>query len=161
MPLAQLNIAEALYPMSDPRMDGFTGRIELINQLAERSPGFVWRLQDDSDNDGALELRLPGSNDILVNMSVWADVESLYNFGYKTAHAKLIRQREDWFEIPSKPIIVLWWVEDGHIPTLEEARENLELLRTQGPSPKAFNFDIPFNAIGEPITPTYPKKDCA
>ncbi|MDJ0920832.1 MAG: DUF3291 domain-containing protein [Henriciella sp.] len=161
MQLAQLNVAEALYPMDDPRMDGFTGPIEVINALAERSPGFVWRLEDDSERDGALDLRLPGETDVLVNMSVWDDVDSLYHFVYKTAHAKLIRQREDWFVPMTQAILVLWWVPDGHIPDLHEANERLQHFRANGPTPHAFSFNLPFDEAGQPMTPNFPKKDCA
>ena len=45
--LAQMNIARMLYPLDDPKMEGFTSQLETINALAERSPGFVWRLKDD------------------------------------------------------------------------------------------------------------------
>ena len=161
MHLAQLNIGELLYPAEDPRMEGFTGRIETINALADRSPGFVWRMVDDSDLDGALDLRMPGSADMLLNMSVWESLEALYHFVYKTAHAKLIRDRKEWFVPLNQQIMVLWWIEEGHIPTPQEAAEKLEMLERVGPSPSAFTFDIPFDAEGVPITPELPKKDCA
>ncbi|MEL7545393.1 MAG: DUF3291 domain-containing protein [Pseudomonadota bacterium] len=161
MHLAQLNIGELLYPADDPRMEGFTGRIETINALADRSPGFVWRMVDGSELDGALDLRMPGSKDMLLNMSVWDSLESLYHFVYKTAHAKLIRDRADWFVPLNQQIMVLWWIEEGHIPSPEEAAAKLEMLERMGPSPSAFSFDIPFDETGVPITPELPKKDCA
>ena len=34
--------------------------------------------------------------------------------------------------------LVLWWVPEGHRPTLYEARERLVHLRVKGPSPFAF-----------------------
>ena len=36
--------------------------------------------------------------------------------------------------------MVLWWVEEGHIPSVEEAVEKLEHLRVHGPSLDAFTF---------------------
>lgn len=162
MQLAQLNIAEAQYDTDDPRMDGFTGRIDAINALADRSVGFVWRLVDDSDTDGALDLRLPGASDrTLVNMSVWENIESLFQFTYKTAHAKMISSREEWFPSLTARHMVLWWIEDGHVPTLDEAAEKLGLIRDTGPSPDAFDFNLPFDEKGRPISPKFPKKDCA
>lgn len=161
MPLAQLNVGITRYPVDDPRMIGFTGRIEAINAIADRSEGFVWRLVDDSDKDGALDLRLPGAEDILVNMSVWRDIDSLFHYVYKTAHAKVMRDREDWFEPLTDHYLVLWYVPEDHVPSLRDARERLDLLKAIGPSPKAFTFDIPFSEIGEPINPKFPKKDCA
>jgi hypothetical protein len=41
---------------------------------------------------------------------------------------------------------VLWWVPEGHIPSLEEARERLEHYRTNGASAHAFWFGKLFPA---------------
>ena len=43
--IAQVNIARMKAPLEDPVMAGFVARLEEINALADRSPGFVWRLQ--------------------------------------------------------------------------------------------------------------------
>lgn len=162
MNLAQLNIAESVYPMTDARMLPFTGRIDAINALADRAPGFVWRLtDDDEDTDGALSLRLPGDANTLVNMSVWESIDALFGFVYKTAHAKVMTNNRDNFVPIKASHFVLWWVEEGHIPTLSEAKEQLDYLRAHGPSPKAFTFKTPFSASGAPIITQFPKKDCA
>lgn len=140
----------------------FTGRIDAINTLADRAPGFIWRLtDDDGDVDGALNLRLPGDENTLVNMSVWDSTESLFSFVYKTAHAKVMTNNRDNFTPFTSNHLVLWWVEEGHIPNLVEAKEKLDHLRAHGPSPAAFTFKIPFSETGHPITPKFPKKDCA
>jgi len=160
--LAQLNIAEAKYGTDDARMEGFTGRVDIINAMADRSAGFIWRLTDDDETDGALSLRMEGQNDYtLVNMSVWADIESLFHFIYKTAHAKVMQGKDDWFNPLSKNYMVLWWVEDGHIPSMDEAKEKLDTIRAHGPSPLAFDFQTPFSENGTPIKTKFPKKDCA
>ena len=36
---------------------------------------------------------------------------------------------------------VMWWVEDGHRPTLEEALGRLEMLKANGNSKDAFGWD--------------------
>jgi len=162
MQLAQLNIAEALYGTDDARMAGFTGRIDAINAMADRSPGFIWRLVDDDETDGALSLRMEGEGDYtLVNMSVWADIESLFGFVYKTAHAKVMSGKEDWFKPMSRNYIVLWWVDDGHIPSMDEAKKKLDMIRAKGPCPAAFDFQTPFSENGAPVKTNFPKKDCA
>lgn len=162
MHLAQLNIGVGTAPMEDPSMIGFTGNIDRINALADRFDGFVWRLTDEtSETDGALDLRLPGDANMLVNMSVWESVESLYRFVYQTAHAKIMKDREQWFVPMTEQYMVLWWVEDGHIPTLDEAKEKLDRLRSQGPTPNAFSFTVPFDENGNPMTPPMGRKDCA
>ncbi len=148
--------------MDDPRMQGFVGRIDIINALADRSDGFIWRLVDaDEAIDGALDLRLPGSESTLVNMSVWRDIQSLFHFIYKTAHAKVMVDRDDYFIPLTERFIVLWWVQDGHIPSLDEAKTKLDAIRAHGPTPEAFDFQTPFSATGKPIKTNFPKKDCA
>ena len=93
--LAQLNIAKMRMPMESPGMAGFTSNLDRINALAESSPGFVWRLKDDSGNASALR---PFGDDLLVNLSVWKDVESLQKFVFKTAHADIMKRRLEWFD---------------------------------------------------------------
>ncbi len=162
MHLAQLNIADAQYAVDAPEMVGFTGRIEAINAMAERAEGFVWRLTDDGPEDGALSLRMEGLGpDTLVNMSVWDSIESLYHFVYKTAHSKVMREERPHFNTMSSAHMVLWWIEDGHRPDLDEAHAKLELIRAKGATPDAFSFAIPFDEKGQAITPKLPKKDCA
>jgi hypothetical protein len=38
------------------------------------------------------------------------------------------------------PILTMWWVPAGHLPTLDEARERVEHLAANGPSADAFSF---------------------
>jgi hypothetical protein len=53
--LAQANIAYMRSPITDPAMADFVAQLGAINALADRSPGFVWRLQTDRGN--ATDLR--------------------------------------------------------------------------------------------------------
>ena len=50
MHLAQLNVGRARFATDDPRMGEFMGALDSVNALAERSPGFVWRLQSEAGN---------------------------------------------------------------------------------------------------------------
>ncbi len=138
--LAQLNIAVPRFPTDDPRMDGFMSALDEINALADRSPGFVWRLVGEGSND-ATELRadLDGQEQ-MVNLAVWEDVESVWNYVYRSDHLDYLRQRREWFEAPAGPVIVCWWVPAGELPTVEEGMERLALLREHGPTPEAFTF---------------------
>ena len=135
--LAQLNIAVLKAPLESPVMAEFVANLDRINAVAEAAPGFVWRLQ--TDDGDATALRPLGEN-VLVNMSVWRDVAALNHYVYKSAHLEVMRRRKEWFERMAQAYLVLWWVPRGHRPTVEEAVERLELLRMQGPTPRAFNF---------------------
>jgi hypothetical protein len=72
--LAQLNIGRLRYPTDDPRVADFMNNLDLVNSLAERSEGFVWRLKDDSGN--ATDIRPFADPTMIVNMSVWENVET-------------------------------------------------------------------------------------
>jgi Domain of unknown function (DUF3291) len=137
--LAQINIARAVAPLDDPRLADFVAQLDEINTLAESSPGFVWRLKDDNGLSSSYVKAYDDPN-MLVNMSVWASVESLYQFTYKSNHMNVFRERRNWFEAPSKPHLVMWWIPAGHIPTVEEAKERLALLERLGPTAEAFTF---------------------
>ena len=143
--LAQLNIARLRAPLDDPRLEGFVNNLDRVNGLGDASPGFVWRLQ--TDDGDATALRPFPDPDIIVNLTVWESVESLRAFAYKGEHLEGFKQRRQWFEERVEPMVVLWWVADGHIPSVEEAKERLDFLRRHGPSPWAF----PFSALQPPL----------
>ena len=136
--LAQFNIAEAKAPLDSPLLKGFVERIDEINGLADGEKGFVWRMQDDSGN--AMLIQAYDNPDLLINMSIWESVEDLKRFTYQTMHKELIRDKKQWFHHIKAAYYVLWWIPEGHIPTLTEAKERLDLLREKGASPEAFNF---------------------
>ncbi len=136
--MAQLNLARALYDLDDPRMADFMSQLDAINALAEAAPGFVWRLKTESGN--ATDINLEGDERVVVNMSVWQSIDTLFDYTYTTAHTAVMKRRRAWFEKHDRPGLVLWRVEDRHIPTLDEALARLKHLRTHGPGPEAFTF---------------------
>ena len=135
--LAQLNVATILAPLDHPRMAEFVGALDRINALAEASPGFVWRLRDDSGNATALR---PFGPEMLVNMSVWESAETLADYVYRSQHARYLARRKEWFAMPSAAYLALWWIPSGSRPTLEKAKRRLDLLQARGPSPEAFTL---------------------
>ena len=141
--LAEINVAKAKAEMDDPLMHGFVSRLDEINALAEDSPGFVWRLKDESGD--ATELRYFDDPLVIVNMSVWEDVASLKHYTYNTMHVEVFKQRKQWFELFGKPHFVMWWIPAGHVPSAQEAQEKLEYIHTNGPSADAFNFSKTFD----------------
>ena len=137
--LAQLNIGRIRYEVNDPRMAGFVDNLAFVNALAERSPGFVWRYQDESGN--ATSTRpYDGDPMMAVNMSVWENVESLEKYVWQTVHKRFYAQRHEWFEKMDERYFVMWWVPAGHRPSITEAIERLEHLKAHGPSEHAFGW---------------------
>jgi len=144
--LVQMNIATMKHPLDSPAMAEFVASLDPINALAECSPGFVWRLKDDDGNATAYR---PLGDNILFNMSVWRDIESLRDYAFKSAHVDIMRRRREWFEPMSEANATLWWTACGHRPTIAEAIARLEHLRTRGASPHAFTFKQAYPAPEE------------
>ena len=141
--LAQLNIARMKYPLESPGMADFVARLEDVNALADAAPGFVWRLQTDAGDATGIDYF---GDDVIVNMSLWCDLDSLRDFAFRSAHREVLARRKEWFSSMDEAYAVLWWVPAGHIPSLEEAAERLERLRRDGPGSLAFSFARSFLA---------------
>jgi hypothetical protein len=140
--IAQVNIGRIKGPLEDPVMAGFVARLDEINALADASPGFVWRLQTSAGN--ATYFRPYDDDRLLLNMSVWENIDALKFYVYNTAHAELLRQRAAWFEKFSGAYTALWWVPAGHIPGIDEAKKRLARLDAHGPTQFAFTFKTIF-----------------
>ena len=149
--LAQINIAHMKgVNLEDSIMKGFTSRIDEINQIAESHDGFIWRLKDENDNATSFN---PFDNEqLIINMSVWRDVSSFFQYVYHTSHKELIKGKKEWFNNLQKPHMAMWWIEAGHIPTLQEAKDKLALIEQHGANVEAFNFKELFDPSGNPIT---------
>jgi Domain of unknown function (DUF3291) len=136
--LAQLNIGRVRYEIEDPRMADFTNNLTLVNGLAERTPGFVWRFTDASGN--STSTRPYADPRIAINMSVWESVEALERFVYQTLHKRFYARRAEWFEHFEQAYFVMWWVPAGHRPSVEEAVARLEQFKQHGASEHAFDW---------------------
>jgi len=137
--LAQLNIGRFRFPTDDPRMTEFMDNLDRVNALADRSPGFIWRMQDDSGNATAI----PVTRDPMMaaNLSVWTDVESLEKFVWNTVHRRFYERRAAWFGLLEQMHFVMWRVPVGHQPSLTEAMERLEHLNRHGSTDHAFGWE--------------------
>lgn len=145
--LAQLNIAKFRLPQDHPINADFVNNLDRVNAIAESQPGFVWRFTGEGNN--ALDVQVFDDLNIASNLSVWSDLESLVAFAFSNeAHKDIMRRRREWFE-KMDFYVVLWWVEYGHIPTLDEAKDRLEVLRINGPSASAFTFRDSYPAPGD------------
>ncbi|MEW2303576.1 DUF3291 domain-containing protein [Streptomyces sp. NPDC006655] len=138
--LAQVNVGRIIAPLDGPELADFVALQPEINELADRSPGFVWRMVDDEGAD-ATGVR-PDQNDdlLLINCSVWESVEALRDFTYHTDHLRVLSRRREWFSRMAEAHQALWWVPAGHRPSVAEALERVAMVRAQGPGPSAFTF---------------------
>lgn len=151
--LAQFNVGRLKGDENDPRMAGFYANLERINALAERMPGFVWRLKADGGADAALVMS--GDEAVAFTLSVWESIEALEGFVWQTAHAKVYNRKAEFFEKHAAPNLVLWWIDAGHIPTVAEARERLDHLIANGSSEFAFAWEA------APAAKLWREKRCA
>lgn len=137
--IAQLNIGRTKYDIDDPRMADFMNNLDRINALAERSPGFIWRYQDESG--AAVETKRDDDPRELLNISVWETVEDLERYVFGTIHARFYARRDDWFERMTQSHFVMWPVSVGHLPSVEEALARLAELERDGPSDRVFGWE--------------------
>jgi len=143
MPLAQMNLARARYPLSSQEMADFVALVAEVNAAAEASDGFVWRLRD--EGDGALSVRLAAAGldgeDMLVNMSVWRDMAALRAFVIDNPrHRDVLKRRFEWFHRAVEPMTVCWYVAEGEMPTVADAQDKLLELRQSGSSEQLFEY---------------------
>lgn len=150
--LAQINIARFRLPMADPANAVFVGNLDRVNAIAEAQPDFVWRLKGDGNN--ALDIQAFDDPNMVINMSVWTDLDALAAFVYRNMdHREIMRRRREWFE-RIENYMALWWIPAGHIPSAAEGKARLDLLARRGPTPEAFVFPQPFPPPdAEPVAP--------
>ena len=138
MQLAELNIATWKIPETAPEARFFMDNIKRINALAERSPGFVWRLVDENrDAHGRTPL---GGPETFVTLSVWESPRDFAHFVWNTVHKRIYERRADWFHALESHHMVMWWVEDGARPDLQEAKSRLDHLNEHGDTDHAFGW---------------------
>ena len=136
--IAQFNIARALYDLDDARMSEFMDMVPKMNALAARSPGYVWRLEDEHGPDR------PDFGDeprMTFTLSVWEDVESLRHFTWNTLHKRFRLRTHEWFEKMDLAYLAIWPIADDHRPNGTEALAMLEKLRREGPSEAVFGTE--------------------
>ena len=136
--LAQFNVGRMRAPKGDPEVAGFFDALDEINALSDHSPGFVWRLQTEEGN--ATDIHAYEDELLLLNLSVWDSIAALEAYVLRSDHFKYLRRRVEWFERSKEPTTCMWWIPAGHVPTIDEAKEALETLRSHGPTQTSFTF---------------------
>ena len=151
--LAQINVGRFIHLRDAPANAEFMAALDPVNAQADAAPGFIWRLVGNGND--ATDL-VPDESDpqLLLNMSVWRDVDALASFVYRNAdHLAFMRRRKEWFE-KIEIFQALWWVPAGHIPSVFEGMAKVAYLAAHGPTAEAFTFREPFAAPdGMPAMP--------
>jgi hypothetical protein len=139
--LAELNVGRLVAPTDDPRVAEFMNALDRINGLGKRMPGFVWMMEGSGEpGTGNTETKIGGDPLHVANLTVWESVETLENFVFNTVHRQFYARRQEWFEVLGEMHFVMWWVPEGHRPTLDEALARLEHLKQNGDSDHAFGW---------------------
>ena len=140
--LAHIHLGTMKGTIYSPIMAEFRSQIAHYNALADRSAGFVWRLQTEDGDTTSLN---PFDDDrIFVTMSVWNSIESLSQFAYHSEHLSIFRQRKKWFLRHPSASLALWWIKVGSVPTLLDGKERLAHIDKNGPTLFAFTFNASF-----------------
>ncbi len=144
--LAELNVGRLLAPTDDPRVADFMAALDRINGLGKRMPGFVWMMEGSGEpgtrpaNQGNTAAKIDGDPQYVSNLTVWDSVETLEAFVWNTVLRQFYERRAEWFEVLGKMHFVMWWVPQGHRPTLAEGLAKLDHLQTKGASETAFGW---------------------
>lgn len=144
MLLAEFNIGILRYDWEDPRVADFRDNLDRVYAIAARSPGYVWHMPPDemdfaqNDPQGVLG----GNPRTASTLSVWETPEALRAFSYETVHRQFYARRGEWYDPAQQPAVrfVMWWVPEGHRPSIEEAAARIAGLEKEGPSDTAFGW---------------------
>jgi len=141
--LAQVNVARLREPLDHPQLAAFVGALDPVNATADLAPGFIWRLQADGGNATTVKAFTWDAGEsagVIVNMSVWTDVDHLTAFVLGDLHRAILRRRREFFHKMAEAHLACWWVPAGHRPSTEEAEGRVLYLRANGPTPFAFTL---------------------
>lgn len=99
--------------------------LDRFGAVGEKQSGFVTHITEEF-----------GTSHLWTNISVWADHRSLQDYVDKSEEYKALIDRVNIH-------MFLWWIEEGHVPTIGEARVRYGFFKN-GPNPSAFCIEEPF-----------------
>ncbi len=137
MHIAQFNVSRLRHGPDDPRLVSFGIGANMVRRAAAATPGHVWNQQDILDGD------------VFATRSVWESVAALEDFVFSGIHERYRRRSAEWFVPMEERNYVLWHIEPGQKPTLEESQRRLAMLRTGGPTEAVFDFGT-MGRVGPP-----------
>ena len=141
--LAQINIAKVLAPMDDPIMKGFEDNLDAIYRISDVHPDFLCRINNE---DYPTELRdaFPDES-LIVNISVWKDLISLFDFTYKSGHVEIFKRKKEWLSKIQMKYMGCWYFQEGNVPAYQEPKQRLNYVNKNGYTPYAFSFKDKFS----------------
>jgi len=139
--LASFNFGFLRHDWEDPRVAPFVDALDTVNDIAARSPGFVWRLSDAEmeaeqlNPDGAFG----GDPRVASTLSLWRDAESFAAFVLRSLHARFMLRAGAWLEV-ERSGLVLWWQPKTERPGVSNALARYARLQSEGPGPHGFGW---------------------
>jgi hypothetical protein len=139
--LAVLNFGTLRYDWDDPRIAPFQTALDAVNEIGQRSPGFVWMLAEDDMHAAQTDSAGPfGDNPRTAStLSVWQDAPSLMAFVHRTLHARFLARSLEWFDPGDHGHVVMWFLPEGERPTLTDGMGRFRLWQRLGESAEAFS----------------------
>jgi len=150
--LAEFNIGTLKYDWDDPRVAEFQSNLDRVFAIATRSPGYVWHLAGEAMEQAQRDPHGPlgGNPRTASTLSVWDSVAALEDFTWRTVHKKFYDRRGEWYDPAEQGLrLVMWWVPEGHRPTIAEAAAKRALCPAEGDSDSAFGWDYARRRWGE------------
>ena len=142
MHLAEFNFGILKHDWDHPAVQDFLNGLDQVYAIARKMSGFVWRVSDEdmeaahSDPSGPFG----GNARAASTLSVWADVKSLEQFVWNTVHRQFYARKAEWYDAVGNGNLVLWWVPEGHRPTVSEGMARWQHMQEHGDSEAAFGW---------------------
>ncbi len=135
MNIAQVNIAKLRYDKESEQVLEFTSNIEIINNLAEQSEGYIWHLRESNSGANYYQCNL-----MLVNISIWRSVTDFKKFIYNSEHLYFIKNQSYWFTKITGRNYAIWHTKKFSNISVEEGIKRLDSLNKYGPNKYAFSI---------------------
>ena len=146
--LAEYNFGTLRHGWDAPESARFVAGLDLVNEIARSSAGFVWMDSDDAPGtDGAGEGDLlpedrarMDEDSFASTLSVWQSAEALEHFVWNTVHRQFYGRKAEWYDAVGNGNLVLWWVREGARPSAAEGMARWRHRETNGDSDQAFGW---------------------
>ena len=145
MYIAEFNWGVLKADWEDPLVAEFVDNLDRVEAIADRFPGFIWRLPPEEMEHQQIGQNSPidWADNVRVasTLSVWDSIDALKAYVYKGVHGQFFDKGGQWFNgVEGWPRLVLWNVDVNERPSVAEAVVRLKYLKENGPTDFAFDF---------------------